>query len=263
MTERLQRCFQALGEQGRGGLSIYWPAGFPDTDRSEAYLRATIEGGADWIELGFPFSDPAADGPVIQEATAQALRRGFRVQDGLALARRLRDDHPDLPLVCMSYANVAYQMGWTGFAAALAEAGMDGCILPDVPLEESGPVRDALAGHGLAWVPLVTPTTSLERMRAIAATATGFLYVVSNVGITGQADPGPLVERTVARAREAGVDVPLAVGFGIGGPDDVRRVLAAGADGAIVGSHVVRLALDGAEPEQVRAAVAGLRQGTA
>lgn len=262
MNSRLEAVFARAADEGRGALSIYLPVGHPDPERSAAFFKAALAGGADFVEVGFPFSDPAADGPVIQDATAQALRNGVRVQDGLALGRQLRREAPQAGLVCMTYANIAYRLGWDGFAAALAENGFDACILPDVPLEESGPVREALAKHGIAWVPLVTPTTPPDRMAAIAATATGFLYVVANVGITGQSDPGPLVEATVERARAAGSRVPLVVGFGIASAGDVRRVLRAGADGAIVGSHVVHRITQGADPDAVRDLVADLREGT-
>lgn len=246
--ERLRSAIDRARSEGRGALSIYLPAGYPELAGSRAAFDAVIAGGADWIEFGIPFSDPAADGPVIEAAANQALAGGATVASCLALARQLRDDHPDTPLIAMTYANLAYQMGWDGWARALADAGIDGCILPDVPLEESGPARRALAAAGLAWVPLVTPTTSAERMAAIAATATGFLYVVANVGITGQSDPGPLVEATARRAREAAPGVPLCVGFGVSSADDVRRVMAAGVDGVIVGSAVVRQVAAGPGP---------------
>lgn len=264
MSQRLAAVVQRLRAEGRGGLSIYLAAGHPAPGEDERYFDAVVAGGADWIELGIPFSDPAADGPVIEAATSHALDQGATVQHALGLAKRLRAAHPDVPLVAMTYSNIAHRMGWDAFAAALADAGIDGCILPDVPLEESEPVRNAIEGAGLAWVPLVTPTTSPERMARIAATATtsGFLYVVSNVGITGQDDPGPLVERTVARARGAGAQVPLVVGFGIASADDVRRVVAAGADAAIVGSHIVAKITAGASPDDIRAAVAALAEGT-
>ncbi len=241
----------------QGALSIYLSSGHPDRDTCKAYFEAAIAGGADWLEMGIPFSDPGADGPVIQAANAAALRHGHHVQDALDLAAALRGA---APIVAMTYANLAYQRGWTRFAQDLAAAGIDGLILPDVPLEESGPIREALAAAGVAWIPLVTPTTSAERMQAIAATCTGFLYVVGNVGITGQADPGVLVEATVARARSV-TDLPLAVGFGIASATDVRRVLAAGADAAIVGSHIVAMVHGGASPQTIQEEVASLGAG--
>lgn len=258
---RLDAAVARIRGEGRGAFSAYLCAGHPDLATSEAMMAAAVEGGADWLEFGIPFSDPAADGPVIQKATADALRAGATVQDCLAVARRLRDRFPDTPLVAMTYANLAHRLGWTAWAESLAAAGIDACILPDVPLEESGPARAALAEASLLWVPLVTPTTPPERMATVAATATGFLYVVGAVGITGQAGPGPLVEATVQRARAAGATVPLVVGFGIAGPEDVRRVLAAGADGAIVGSHLVRMVDGGCTPDALRDEVRRLAGG--
>lgn len=263
MTERLDRLFLRLRNEDRGGLSVYLPAGFPDARASLGLMDAAVEGGADWLEVGFPFSDPVADGPDIQEASARALAGGTTVTEAFGIGRDLREAHPGLPLVAMTYANIAHRQGWDFWAASLHNHGFDGCILPDVPLEESGPVREALAAHELAWIPLVTPTTPPERMARIAATATGFLYVVATVGTTGQTDPGPLVEQTVQRAQAAEADVPLAVGFGIGSAEDVRRVLDAGADGAIVGSHVVRQVLAGGGTSEVRRTVTALATGTA
>ncbi len=231
--KRIEAAFSRARKEGRGLLSVYLCHGYPDA--SNAWMDAALA-HADGIEFGIPFSDPAADGPVIQEATAEALRNGATVEGALAAAAKLDSEKF---VVAMTYANIAFKQGWQRFAAALAAAGVDGLILPDVPLEESGPVREALAAHGVAWIPLVTPTTSAARMAAIAETCTGFLYVVSSVGITGS-EAGPLLEETVARARQA-TDKPILVGFGIRSRADVERVLAAGADGAIVGSHLVAL----------------------
>lgn len=261
MTTRLETVFHRLKAERRGGLSAYIPFGYPTPAATPALLDAAVAGGADWIELGLPFSDPVADGPVLQAASAKALAAGATVDGALAAARRFRAGHPDVPLVAMTYANLAHRRGWAGFAAALADAGSDGLVAPDVPLEEAGPLRKALAAHGLAHVPLVTPATPDARMAQVAASAEGFLYVVANVGVTGQADPGPLVRATVARARAARADIPVAVGFGIRGPEDVRRVLADGADAAIVGSHLVPALEQG--PEALRAAVARLLTRTA
>lgn len=257
-TTRLGATLRRLKSEGRAGLSVYLPFGDPDGPGSQAALSAAVAGGADWLELGIPFSDPAADGPILQAASARALANGATVAGALDAARRLRAAHPDLPLVAMTYANVVFRRGWDGFCQDAAAAGLDGVIVPDVPLEESGPLRAACARHGLAYVPLVTPTTPDARMRAIAATCTGFLYVVANVGVTGQADVGALVGDTVARARKAAPGLPIAVGFGVRSPDDVRRIRATGADAIIVGSHVVA-AREAGGPAAVQAEVARLR----
>lgn len=239
------------------GLSIYIPIGVPDVATSIAMADAAIRGGADWLELGFPFSDPAADGPVIEQATHAAVQAGVTVADCLAAAAEIRRRHSETPLVAMTYANLAFRSGWDAFARLLAKAGMDGLILADVPLEESAPIRRALATHKLAWIPLVTPTTTIERMIAIAATTTGFLYVVGNVGTTGQAGPGALFGATLQRARQA-TDGPLALGFGIASSADVRAVHALGAS-AIVGSAVVRHITAGASAADIEVQVRSLR----
>jgi tryptophan synthase alpha chain len=259
--ERLDACLRQLHREGRGGLSVYIPFGYPDPSATAALLDAAVAGGADWIELGLPFSDPAADGPVLQETSAAALRAGATVQGALDCAKRFRERHPEVPVVAMTYANLLHRRGWDASARLLADAGVDGAIIPDVPLEESEPLRKALHANGLAHVPLVTPATPDARMAQVAATADGFLYVVANVGVTGQADPGPLMRATVERARRSRPGLPVAVGFGVRGPDDVARVLGAGAQAAIVGSRLVPALAAG--PEALRAEVARLRQGVA
>ena len=259
MSARLKARLDVVRAAQRTGLSVYLPFGDPDAAGSRAAFEAAIAAGADWLELGIPFSDPAADGPTIQAASARALANGATVAQALEAARQLRAAHPDLPLVAMTYANIVFRRGWDAFARDAAAAGLDGLIVPDVPLEESGPLRDTCARHGLAFIPLVTPTTPDERMRAIAATCppTGFLYVVANVGVTG-GDLGSLVAATVARARRAAPAIPIAVGFGVRSGDDVRRIRAAGADAVIVGSHVVA-ARERGGAEAVRREVAALR----
>jgi tryptophan synthase alpha chain len=261
MSRRLDACLRKLADEGRGGLSVYVPFGCPDPKATPALLDAAVQGGADWIELGLPFSDPAADGPTLQAASAAALRAGATVQGALDCAAAFRRSHPDIPVVAMTYANLLHRRGWEGAASQLAAAGIDGAIVPDVPLEESDVLRKALHASGLAHVPLVTPATPDARMAQVAATADGFLYVVANVGVTGQSDPGPLMRTTVGRARRARPGLPVAVGFGIRGPEDVARVLGAGAPAAIVGSQLVPALAAG--PGALRAEVARLRQGVA
>jgi tryptophan synthase alpha chain len=256
---RLQACLARLRDEGRAGLSPYLSFGYPSPSATDALLDAAVAGGADWIELGLPFSDPVADGPVLQAASAQALASGATVDGALAAARRFRGRHPAVPLVAMTYANLLFHRGWPAAAADLAGAGFDGLVCPDVPLEESRPLRDALASARLAHIPLVTPATPDARMAAIAATATGFLYVVANVGVTGQSDVGPLMRSTVERARTARPGLPTAVGFGVRGPEDVARVVAAGADAAIVGSQLVPALAAG--PATLQREVARLRTG--
>ncbi len=254
----MKRLQAAIANANGRAVSVFLTAGHPTMEASEANMRAAIAGGADFIEVGIPFSDPVADGPIIEAASNQALAGGTTVAGVLDMVARVRKDHPEVGLVAMTYANIAHRRGWQKFAQDLAGAGMDGAILPDAPLEESAGIRAALADHGLAWIPLVTPTTPADRMAAIADTATGFLYVVGNVGITGQDDPGPLIEGVVGKAKAAGATVPLVVGFGLRTAGDVERVWEAGAQGAIVGSALVEKISAGASPDDVQAFVQAL-----
>jgi tryptophan synthase alpha chain len=218
-------------------ISIYWPLGYPTMARSIELCLEAIDAGADWLELGIPYSDPVADGPVVEAASARALAQGTTVADCFAAAKQIHAARPDTKLVAMTYANIVYQIGWENWAIKLAESGISGCILPDVTLEESGPIRAALLKQGIAWHPLVTPITPDARMRDIVATATGFVYVVSSTGITGMSGPGD-VAQLVSRVQAESSQL-VAVGFGIRSKEDVATIAALGAH-AIVGSEAIR-----------------------
>lgn len=235
-VEELSAAFERARGEGRAALMPYMMGGFPDLDGSLRIGEACIESGADVIELGVPFSDPLADGPVIHAAGTRALAAGATLNAVLGVCRQLSDR---IPVVVMCYANMALRPGPEQFAARLSAAGAAGAIVPDLPLEEAGPLRDALAEEGLAMVPLVAPTTPPERRRRICQTATGFVYLVSDTGVTGERDriPEGLAELIEAVRSEAAV--PVAVGFGIGTPEQVAAVGEV-ADGVIVGSRLVR-----------------------
>ncbi|MDR1808484.1 MAG: tryptophan synthase subunit alpha [Propionibacteriaceae bacterium] len=227
-------------------------AGDPDLETTEALVRAMAEAGADLIELGVPFSDPIAEGPVIEAADARALAGGATVDQLFDLVARLRADL-DLPLVFMTYYNPIFAYGQDRFLDRAAEAGLDGLIVPDLPFEEKGDLLDACHARGLQLVSLIAPT-SAERITAIAAEAEGFLYVVSSLGVTGvRTSLGEHVAEMVAQVRHVS-DIPCAVGFGIATPDQARA-MADVADGVIVGSAIVRLVA-----EHGRAAVPVVRQ---
>jgi tryptophan synthase alpha chain len=258
-VERIAGAFAGSGK--RAALMPYLMGGFPDMATSRAIGEAYADGGADLVELGVPFSDPLADGPVIQAAGTRALAAGASVGGVLelagALARRV-------PIVLMCYANLVLGRGVEPFAAALAETGCSGLIVPDLPLEESRDVRAACDAAGVALVPLVAPTTPDARLEAIGAQARGFLYTVSVTGTTGErAALSDAFARVVARAK-AHTDVPVALGFGIATPEHAAQAAAAGADGVIVGSRLVRAAGEAADPatavrEVVGAMAAALR----
>ena len=234
-------------------------AGDPTLDVTEQLVYAMAEEGASLIELGVPFSDPMAEGPVIQDANIRALRHHVTTDDVFALVERVRARGCDVPLVIMTYANVVYSYGIERFAARQAELGMGGVILPDVPFEERAEFAGAFSAHGLDLVPLVAPT-SASRVAQIAREATGFVYIVSSLGVTGErAQIGTDVASIVQQVKEANPDIPAAVGFGISTPEqaaDMARV----SDGAIVGSSIVRMIGEHGEDcvEPVRAYVRSL-----
>jgi tryptophan synthase alpha chain len=229
----------------RAALMPYMMGGYPDLERSLRIGLAYADSGAHLIELGVPFSDPLADGPVIHAAGAAALRAGVRVQDVLDLGHALSER---FPVVLMCYANPILAWGAERFIDALARGGLSGLIVPDLPLEESTELRSACESRGIALVPLVAPTTPGERLERIGATAHGFVYTVSLTGTTGErADVDgslpALVERVAAHT-----EVPIAVGFGIAEPAHAAAAVAAGADGVIIGTRLVRAAGEEQDP---------------
>lgn len=214
-------------------------AGDPTLDVTEKLVLAMAEAGADLIELGIPFSDPTAEGPVIQEANLRALRNRVTTDDVFAMVERVREKS-DVPLVIMTYANVVYSYGIEKFAARQAELGMGGVILPDVPHEEKEEFDVPFSAAGLDVVSLIAPT-SHDRIRSIAADAKGFVYIVSSLGVTGvRSQITTDIGAMVSLIREANSYIPCAVGFGIAEPEQAAR-MAALSDGAIVGSAIVRM----------------------
>jgi tryptophan synthase alpha chain len=255
--ERIAAAFDKAAEESRAALMPYLMGGFPDLATSQAIGEAYIDGGADLIELGVPFSDPLADGPVIHAAGTEALRNGATVDGVLDVGAALA---PRVPVLAMCYANPIYRRGLEEFADALAERGIAGLIVPDLPFEEAPAVLAALDARGLALVPLVAPTTPDERLATIGARARGFLYTVSLTGTTGEraALDGALRDVIARAARHT--EVPVAVGFGIATPEQAAEAAAAGARGVIVGSRLVREATEADDPP---AAVGRLVRGLA
>jgi len=235
---RLERHFQTARTSGRKSLLIYLCAGDPDLAATERLVPALAAAGADVIELGVPFSDPLADGPTIQLASERALRSGTTLSGILDLVARLRRGGCDVPLVLMGYMNPIVRMGVDAFVARSAEVGVDGFIVPDLPLEESGTLGDAAAAKGLALVLLAAPTTPPGRLRSIGQHTRGFLYFVSITGVTGARAALPADLPARLDAVRAATTVPVAVGFGISAPEQARA-LAEHADGVVVGSALV------------------------
>jgi tryptophan synthase alpha chain len=244
-------------ERSKAGAALmpYLMGGFPDMASSRAIGEAYAAGGADLVELGVPFSDPLADGPVIQAAGAAALRAGATVEQVLELGAALASS---VPVVVMAYANNVLARGADNFVRDLAAAGVSGLIVPDLPIEEAPALLAECDERGVALVPLVAPTTPDGRMAEIGARARGFLYTVSLTGTTGErAAMDGRLSAIIARAA-AHTDVPVAVGFGIGTPQQATAAAEAGADGVIVGTRLVRAA---GEAEDPVAAVRDLLQG--
>ncbi len=252
--ERIAAAF--AGAAGRAALMPYLMGGFPDVEASARIGEAYADAGADLVELGVPFSDPLADGPVIHAAGTRALRAGATLHHVLEVGARLAHR---LPVVLMCYANPMLARGVERFADELAVRRISGLIVPDLPLEEAPAVLAACDAAGVALVPLVAPTTPDDRLAAIGARARGFLYTVSVTGTTGErGNPTHPATELIARAK-ASTAVPVALGFGISTPDQAAAAAGAGADGVIVGSRLVRAAAEAADAgEDPAAAVAGV-----
>ena len=254
--DTIAEAFARARANGRAAaLMPYLMGGYPDVATSLQIGRAYAAGGADLVELGVPFSDPLADGPVIHAAGSRALEAGATLPAVLEVATELARE---IPVVLMCYANPIYVRGVERFADMLLEAGVSGLIVPDMPLEEAVQTRQVCADRGLALVPLVAPTTPDARLRDIGAGATGFVYTVSLTGTTGERSAvGASVGEVIARTK-AHTDVPVALGFGISTPEQVAAAAAAGADGVIIGSRLVRAAGEASDPAAaVRELVAG------
>jgi len=236
--DRIDRRFAALKAENRAGFVTYVMAGDPDAATTLSVLKGLPGAGADLIELGFPFSDPMAEGPTIQRAAQRGLKSGMTLQGTLDLVAAFREGDQDTPVILMGYLNPVLNRGFESFAAAANTAGVDGLIIVDCPPEEADPLSDALEAEGIALIRLAAPTTDDKRLPAVIRRTSGFVYYVSVAGVTGvksadMADVAPAVERL----RKAS-GLPVAVGFGIRTPDQAAAV-ARIADAAVVGSALV------------------------
>ena len=243
--------------QGRKSLIVYITAGYPDMDTTLAAVLAAETAGADLIELGIPFSDPIADGPVIQKAAVASLAAGATPRSCLELVRRIRS-HSQIPLGFMTYINLILSYGPEKFARACREVGVDALIIPDLPPEESDLLQIPCDQHGLDLIQFVTPTSTAERVTMACRSASGFIYCISNTGVTGvRSIDYSAVAPSVELVRQV-TDLPIAIGFGIGTPDAARSA-SRFADGVIVGSAVVQL-LETKDIAAVKDFLSGIRQ---
>jgi len=250
MASRISEAFARIRAEKRPGLVTYTTAGDPDLARSGDILQALDRAGADVIEVGVPFSDPLADGPVIQRATERALAAGTSLRSTLMLIEKIRP-RLSAPVVAFSYANPLLRMGVERFAKAAASAGVDGVLALDLPIEEAAGFRETLAAAGLDTIFLLSPTTTDERIRKAAELGRGFLYGISRLGVTGARDRVATGAGTLVKRIRAHTALPIALGFGISRPEHVAEVTAY-ADAAVVGSALVALIAEaGASPNLI------------
>lgn len=260
---RIEATFEQLRQRGEAALIPFITAGDPDLATSEAIIQTLVEAGADLIELGFPFSDPMADGPTIQASSERALAAGTTLAGVLALVARVRQ-RCATPIILMGYYNPVLRYGVERFARDAAASGVDGLLLVDLPPEEAGELLPALRSAGLSLITLLAPTTPAERAARLAAAGEGYLYYVSMTGVTGARQVDAAAIESAVRRLRAQARVPVAVGFGIATPADAAAV-ASFADGVVVGSALVRvIAEHSGRPDlldQVRRFVIELKRG--
>jgi len=258
---RITAAIEALTRRGEKALIPFVTAGDPDLATTEELIHVLVEAGADVIELGFPFSDPMADGPTIQAASERALSAGTTLEGVLEMVRRVRA-HTNVPIVLMGYYNPIFRFGPERFAREASEAGIDGLLLVDLPDEESGELRGLLSAAGIDQIMLLAPTTPAARRDRLAAQGQGFIYYVSMTGVTGVQAVDPAAICAEVEALKAVSPVPVGVGFGISTPQDAAAV-GAFADAVVVGSALVKIieAYAGSErlKEEVAAFVSGLK----
>jgi tryptophan synthase alpha chain len=262
-VSRYGALFERLAKSGEGAFGGFVMLGDPDLRTSAAVLDALVEGGADMIEVGIPFSDPVADGPVIQAAAVRALAAGTRTADCFRLLGEFRLRHARVPVGILTYANIVMARGREAFYRAAAEAGVDSVLVADVPLIEAAPFLAAARAKGVAPVLIAAPNTPPERLARIAAEGEGYTYCVARAGVTG-ADAEVRFAADVITALRAANAPPPVLGFGISEPAHVRLALRAGAAGAISGSAIVNLVASypGAEAQAVRRCAQVMKSAT-
>lgn len=239
---RIEEVFLKLKKENKKALIPYVSSGDPDIEFTEDLVMKLVEKGADIIELGIPFSDPVADGPTIQKASLRALKGGITQDKIFSLVKRLREK-TNIPLILMTYFNSIYVKGIENFVKEAKEAGIDGIIVPDLPIEEAGVLNKVAFTNGIYLINLVAPTSTEERIQKIANISHGFIYCVSSLGVTGNKKVDfKHIEDFLQRIRKE-TSLPLAVGFGISNKDDAKEC-AKGADGVIVGSALIKIIED-------------------
>ena len=250
---RIRRMFDAVREEKRPGLIVFVTAGFPDMDATLELVPALVAAGADAVELGVPFSDPLAEGPVIQESSFLALRNGTSLDDCLTAAETLREKLPDTPLILMGYYNPIHTYGLAPFTQRCQEAGVDGLIAVDLPGFEAAPLIAEFRSRDISMIPLLAPTSTDESIKDACAGGSGFVYCISVTGVTGAREQVSGRSFELLDRVRAHTDLPLAVGFGISNRTHVEEV-GKSAEAAIVGSALVRVMLDSPRDQLVERA---------
>jgi len=238
---RIKEKFAELDAKNQKALIAYVMVGFPNENATIATVRGLIKGGVDIIELGFPFSDPLADGPVIQNASTISLEKGTKISKFFSIVKKIRKE-TDIPLVLMTYTNILYHMGYPKFVSESQKAGIDGFILPDMSIEESKEYLNATKGKADA-IFLVSPNTSKTRIAKIANASSGFLYLVAVYGTTGikTGIQNYTLQAIKEVKKQTKGKIPVGIGFGVSTPDDVKKYIKSGADAVIVGSAFLKL----------------------
>jgi len=239
---RIQKKFKQLKSNNEAALISYIMAGYPSEKATLSAVRGLIKGGTDIIELGFPFSDPIADGPTIQMASTESLNKGTKIDNFFSIVKKIRKE-AEIPLVLMTYTNILYNQTYQKFIARAREAGIDGLILPDMAIEESNEYIKAAKSSGMDTIFLVSPNTQNERLRKIIKTTSGFLYMVAVFGTTGVQSKihKYTIDALKNTKRTANGKIPVGVGFGISTEKDVQKYVSSGADAVIVGSANIKI----------------------
>lgn len=252
---KIKNKFLELESKNQKALIAYTVVGYPSEKGTISVLRGFIKGGADIIELGLPFSDPLADGPVIQNAIHLALKNGITTTKFFAIVKKIRKE-TDLPLVLMTYTNLLYKQGYDRFISRATKAGIDGFILPDMPVEEASKYLSAIHKYKADAIFLASPNTSKERFEKIVRASSGFLYLVSVYGTTGtrQKIKQYTINAIKLATKISNGKIPIAVGFGVSNPSQVRNFVKIGADAVIVGTAFLRL-IDGLAPKKIELSI--------
>ncbi len=240
---RIQDKFLELKSKNQKAFIAYAMSGYPNERDTVAIIRSLVRGGADIVEIGLPFSDPLADGPVIQNASFQALQNGMNLERFLKIVKMIRKE-TDVPLVLMTYANLLYSQGYDKFISTIKKAGIDGIILPDMAIEEADEYLRVVRKNKMDAIFLISPNTPKERIKRIASVSSGFVYLVSTYGTTGgtqQQFQQYTLDAIKNAKRTLGDKLPLGVGFGVNNPEQARSILKTGADAIIVASEILRL----------------------